>query len=909
MSDSEGSFDDDQVVQQYRAPRTKWLRKSYHQQLKNVHVPSALATTALDFDETDSHFHESIQRWREISVQPSFLSFASRAESMSRSFALLIHNWKSIVELWIQVISVCEEEAITPLLDMLQNLAHDLRATLLPSYPSLLTAVLAILPSTNIQPQSSEPSSSSSPPTSSRPLPTPNTIKTLLTTLSSLFRYILLPNATQLLRPSWTLLRQNMISVVRRKGAGMSGEEIERTLAEVWGGSVVRKVKGKEVQREVVDLLVDACAEQPEGVTWILVSAIQAPNGTIHPSTKALLAHLLERYLSEREEELVSALVVLLRRVLTSAVNWTTTPKAFDNISALLLEVYNHETSKDEEIDSDERIARLWKVLVFTLSAKKGSRMHMKQISSILSLTASLSSLASSSPSFTPPQLTALTHCASAALLAGDMTTWNGPARRLTHVFFSSFPLLSLRLSAILSDLDWAGWNLVIAPQISQILIPLLKGDQRSGSSSQALALLSHLVKKGLLGDVSDLVRDQIAEWARERLDVRGGKWTLDNEVDVYDLSTISFLAAWLPADSLVSSAVSIVHHILETCSTKEAAKADFDSKPTNAALTLSICFTTLGRDHKGKKNGSGTLSTVFNLEAHDRCMKAVMENWSWSSDVLDGYCTFIESSPPSNLKISYETAFAHLRSSLLSPYQPLRLATFRFLLFPSITRTPSQDHFLRKLQSIERVSIDFEGFKERVNKISTLLVETPPRDRDFDLTSTWLLSQLKVNLRPVWAPSVNALAGLMKEDPVRGWEVLFKELAKASPKENERTGEKEVDLKGLGVLEPRWKEDALKNYTDADPMDVEKSWTDADRRTVTRVVMNLGDLADERMKLDLAKAQVPARKLDVLNYENQILAVLAEAPHVAERFHRSLISFFLSRKMPRYRLSHYLTL
>lgn len=117
----------------------QWLRKSYHQQLKNVHVPSALATTALDFDvevsshfgdistpqlsqqtlsqETDSHFHESIQRWREISVQPSFISFASRVESMSRSFALLLHNWKAILELWIQVVKVCEEEALTPLLE------------------------------------------------------------------------------------------------------------------------------------------------------------------------------------------------------------------------------------------------------------------------------------------------------------------------------------------------------------------------------------------------------------------------------------------------------------------------------------------------------------------------------------------------------------------------------------------------------------------------------------------------------------------------------------------------------------------------------------------------------------------------------------------------------------------------
>ncbi|KAG8952752.1 U3 snoRNP protein [Tulasnella sp. 424] len=913
MSDSEDSYDSNQGVQQYRAPRTKWLRKSYHQQLKNVHVPSALATTALDFDveETDSHFHESIQRWREISVQPSFLSFASRVQSMSRSFPLLLHNWKTIVELWIQVVKVCEEEAITPLLDMLQNLAHDLRTTLLPSYPAILTAVFDILPSTNIQPATTDPSSSSSnPPTSSRPLPTPNTIKTLLTTLSSLFRYILLPNAKQLLRPSWLLLRQTMLSVVRRKGAGLSGEEIERTLAEVWGGSVLRKLKGKEVQQEGVNLLVDASVEQAEGVTWIWVSAIQAPNGTIHPSSKTLLAHLVERYLAEGDEEVITALVVLWRRILTSVINWTSSAKPFESISELMVEVYKREVGKDEEIDSNERIARMWKILAFTCSAKKGTKMQMKQISSLLSLTCSLSTLSSSPSSFAQPQLTCLTHFVSAALVSGDMTTWNGPARQLTQTLFSSFPLLALRLSAILSDLGWAGWNLVIGPQVGKVIVPLLttmpEGREEAGSS-EALGLVAHLVKKGLLADVSEGARGEVAEWTRERLDVEGGKWSLENEANVHDLSLICPLGTWLPVDSLVPSAVNIIRHVFDTIPTKEAAKADFDSRPTNAALILSICFTTLGQDHKGKKKGAS--KAVVDNETQNQWMKPVMESWSWSSDVLDGYCVFVESCPPSGLSMPYTDAFEHLRPSLLSPYQPLRLATFRFLLLPCITRTPSQDRLLRKLQSIERISVDFEGFKERVIKISALLTETPQHDRDFDLASIWLLSQLKVNLRPVWAPSVTALASLMKEDPVKGWDVVFRELIKASPKENNETGEKEVDKDGLGIVEPSWKDEALKHYVDPDPVDVEKSWSDGDRRAVTRAVMNLGELAEERMKLDIAKAQVPARKLDVLNYENQLLAILAEAPHVAERFHRPLVSFFLSQRMPRYRLSHYLTL
>lgn len=116
------------------------------------------------------------------------------------------------------------------------------------------------------------------------------------------------------------------------------------------------------------------------------------------------------------------------------------------------------------------------------------------------------------------------------------MTTWNGPARQLTQTLFSSFPLLALRLSAILSDLGWAGWNLVIGPQVGKVIVPLLKampeGWEEAGPS-EALGLVAHLVKKGLLADVSEGTRGEVAEWARERLDVEGGKWSLENEANV----------------------------------------------------------------------------------------------------------------------------------------------------------------------------------------------------------------------------------------------------------------------------------------------------------------------------------------------------------------------------------------
>jgi len=91
-------------------------------------------------------------------------------------------------------------------------MAHDLRTTISPVYPSLLQQLLALLPRT----------------ISALALTSP------LETLSSFFRYLLIPAVNpNLLEETW-----NMVLSVLPKCLG----EIQRAMTEVWGG-VLRKLK------------------------------------------------------------------------------------------------------------------------------------------------------------------------------------------------------------------------------------------------------------------------------------------------------------------------------------------------------------------------------------------------------------------------------------------------------------------------------------------------------------------------------------------------------------------------------------------------------------------------------------------------------------------------------------------
>jgi U3 small nucleolar RNA-associated protein 20 len=67
--------------------------------------------------DNESHFHEALNHWMQLNLAPSFIRFANKTDSLSASMPLLLHNWKEIVDLWIEAFEVADDEGLRPLLE------------------------------------------------------------------------------------------------------------------------------------------------------------------------------------------------------------------------------------------------------------------------------------------------------------------------------------------------------------------------------------------------------------------------------------------------------------------------------------------------------------------------------------------------------------------------------------------------------------------------------------------------------------------------------------------------------------------------------------------------------------------------------------------------------------------------
>ncbi|KAG8958312.1 U3 snoRNP protein [Tulasnella sp. 419] len=867
-SDSE----EDSLLPKDGPPVTKkrFTFKSYQESLKSVHLPSATKTTLLDdeIEDTDSHFHTSIEHWKQLNLAPSFLKYANRVQRMSASMPLLLLNWEEIVKLWIETVCDCEEDALRPLLDMLQNLTHDLRSTLVPQYPTLLSTTTSLF---------------------SRSL-TPETLTTLLSTLSSLFRYIL-SSSPQLLPTSFHAIRLAMIDSRAKVGGGVAGEELQRMIAEVWG-SVLRKVKSAH-REQAIRLLADGLEGCEEGTAWCLIYAAKAPSHSIHPSTPLLFQPLIDIYLSSDDADRI---FILLRRFLTSMIHHTSDAQGFSPLSNAIIERYKAEIQTTSSDSSFQRVLELlWRVLATVCSVRKGSRMDQKQINAVLSLTHSEKVVfyydkASSIKTI----LTFMT----SVLNASETAAWMGNGRQVVARIWEKDKFVGMRLASTLAHVNWPGWKVVMIPLISRHVFELLNSVTLS---SPTLRYLAQFVEQGKLKDTDEAFRSKLMEWVFTRLERCQGS----EPSDIVDLESVEKLVRFSQRGSpqLVQAFSILLKNRIDEMADVEASLADFDARPGNSAWVIATCLKAIASlwSFSGKIDPT---DTIFG-NAEDLCMKMVTI-WGWNSSVMKALVEFVgirfASSLPSSRK-AFTDAFATFESCLLSPYQDQRIATLQLLCSPLIERSPAQNELVQRILSAEQLPLDMTGAKERQLKISRVALGVTGQV-ELKLILTWLIAQLKVNIRPLWGSTAKAIGSLSAENGAARdltWELVFRELKRS-------VAANEVDL---GVYAPSWTKDGPKEEKEEE-REKEKTWRCPSRYNIEKTVEKDIDLVGADQLWSVVMVQIPQSRLDEVNYEAQLLCTLGECPSVAEKHNRSLVPFFLainSPPLPRSRLKNYLLL
>ena len=306
---------------------------------------------------------------------------------------------------------------------------------------------------------------------------------------------------------------------------------------------------------------------------------------------------------------------------------------------------------------------------------------------------------------------------------------------------------------------------------------------------------------------------------------------------------------------------------------------------PWNNAHVLSRILRCVYRLHG--RTSSELLTPVQERLCRPNGITALLRNWYWNREVLSTTADLLQvwsGDVPTD-----EQDLASLRSNLLSGDKALRSSTLRVLAALS-PRQESRDVWLLASQ-VETSEVTLRNARERANNVGKLgrhLLQVTSTDLSRDAIN-YLLSQFKVNFRPIYTEVVAALSGLAASSGEIIWEAVWAQLCHVQEAESSRVAD-------LGYVAPAWiavtRRSAERVDEEVDP--------DFACPGLTKAIVSasVAWAADDRL-IDLdeeaIRSQLPDDQLDVLNYESQLLATLGAISSQAEKHSRSLVPLFFS--------------
>ncbi|KAI5926632.1 HEAT repeat protein [Camillea tinctor] len=99
---------------------------------------------AEDLEATTSYLRNGLERWADLNVSKSYISFRREIQPLCDSLPQILHFQDQIMELLVKYISLQEPEALESLLDLLTAFAHDLGTRFEKHYPRALSLIIDI---------------------------------------------------------------------------------------------------------------------------------------------------------------------------------------------------------------------------------------------------------------------------------------------------------------------------------------------------------------------------------------------------------------------------------------------------------------------------------------------------------------------------------------------------------------------------------------------------------------------------------------------------------------------------------------------------------------------------------------------------------------------------------------------
>ncbi|KAH7099278.1 armadillo-type protein [Auriculariales sp. MPI-PUGE-AT-0066] len=224
------------------------------------------------------------------------------------------------------------------------------------------------------------------------------------------------------------------------------------------------------------------------------------------------------------------------------------------------------------------------------------------------------------------------------------------------------------------------------------------------------------------------------------------------------------------------------------------------------------------------------------------------------------------------------------LHGALRSHKRGLRLSALQLLVGPLFLS--SDTSVLEHILSAEECTLDVAGVRGRTVRITKLpALLDAGSDGSIGFAVGWLTAQLKVNLRPIWDPTVKALSAVSQRWPEAVWGHLWGDLERLT----ENSGSITTEDRTSDDEHAERDQDALTEPT----RESERTWRDPSLFAIDGLVRRWNSNgAWERQQV--REAHTSRDRLDVANYEAQLLKALSEMPSLAEKHSRAFIPRFL---------------
>ncbi|WWC87549.1 uncharacterized protein L201_002439 [Kwoniella dendrophila CBS 6074] len=742
----------------------------------------------------------------------------------------------------------------------------------------------------------------------------PKLVERTYSTLSLILRSV----ASSLLKSDDTaqaILRATWKEVRPYLGPKENKRYVRKCVSDAWVG-VIRKARSDGLSR-LVDILLE---EQTEGMEAVWSHSLKGTNGQLHSRALAIYEILLDRLIASPAEQQLTTVNMVSTALIHHCSSTTIKPVIEAVITRLDSSTSKAGTSSNNLAISISSSTTVLRVLSTFLLTRKGKRFPepvlrplMQRLQALLphlTLDASLTdiNLTNEDRQIRDTWRKASVACIVGCLQAGQLQHWLSPGVGLIEQLWNRFDDREcFAFCNALITLKWSGVEQFLLSHIAKSTLPAL-----TNSPLNTLVLLNNLASAGYLaGGLSN---------------VQGGRWRQSF------VSSILSLLSQLRQRGLVE--VNDRRLLGQLLKLVPALPSDANQFAADIAdLINSICDNNKGKgvqvvksgwEEDGAWNDSHVLGSLLKaandilespkavgdqdlktLLVDNNKLKDIVEKWSWNREVMKAVSPLVNRWF-SELNFSENDMIELFYPNLFSADSELRLASVRMLASISSSSSPSgaEDHVPSPsglwplCAGVESSEMTLKNVRDRTTSIARLsraVLSVPSSALEewrllLKGVITYLVAQLKVNFRPIYAETITALSSIAERHGEMIWETVWEELEKT----NSAEGATMVDL---GVVRPSW---ASADHDEGDSRRVEREEDEAEfhcpNLEKSRNMLNrVWSQASHEDKLDQQEisSQISHDRLDVLNYETQLLGTLAAVPSIAEKHSRSIIPVF----------------